>query len=260
MRLHPMHMTPSVFLDTTVLKASVDTRMMLLPEPKKVRWGDQEFEVNVHRPVFVNQNIKYLQQGNRERFEDTLFLRFIAALAKEQKIILLSHNEVFFELMHLPRTTGEGPRFYGAPIQEIEGPVQYGRIIADWSKRDYQFEFLAGLKHPRFLELQRACGAFQGHNRPPHRNQLIDAFHLLCAESADAKYFLTLDDSLIRTLSTHKTYKVNLTCITPKQLLIALISRRPTWFWSMLKERWRIARSGRKLDEEAQDASREFWT
>lgn len=255
-----MRTSPSVFLETTVLKASVDTRLVLLPEPQKVQWGDREFVVNVHQPVFVNQNVKFLDQGKHERYEDTVSLRFIAALAKERKITLMSHEEVFLELMGLPRVIGEGPRFYGAPIQRIEGPVRYERIVADGSGRDHQFEFLAGLKHPRFLDLQRACGAFQGYDRPPHRNQLIDAFHLLCAESAGATYSLTLDDSLIRTLSNHKTHKAGVTCITPKRLLVTLMSKHLTWLWSMVKERRRIARSGRKLDEWAQDASREFWT
>jgi len=52
---------------------------------------------------------------------------------------------------------------------------------------------------------RRRVGHFTGSDRPLNRGQLIDAFHILCAESAGANYFLTLDDSLIRTLGSRKT-------------------------------------------------------
>lgn len=251
--------TVTVFLDTSVLKASADTRLVFRAEPQKVFWWDREIEVNIHRPIYVNQNVKFLKQGNRERFEDTLSLRYVAALAKEQKIALLSHPEVTWELMGLPRSNGRGPRFYGAPIHKIKGPIQYERTLVDFTGHDYQLKFLTEFKHPRFLELQRVCGAFQGHDRPRHRNQLIDAFHLLCAESAGANYFLTLDNKLIRTLANQKTQKTNVICITPKLFLNTQLRKHPTWLWSLIKERWRLAQSGRKLDQESQDASKDFF-
>jgi hypothetical protein len=254
-----MRSRPSVFLDTVVLKASFDTRLVLLPVPEKLQWGDQEIEIDVHRPVFINPNLKYLKQGNRERFEDTVALRFLAALAREEKISLLVHKEVLLELMKLPRVVGDGPRFYGAPMREVEGPFRYGRVIADASAVDHQYEFLSKVNDSRFKELQKACGAFQGNDRPLNRGQLIDAFHILCAESAGANYFLTLDDSLIGTLGSRKTPATPVLPITPKRLLLQLVSRHPTWLWSVLKERIRIARSGRKLSDDTQDASREFW-
>lgn len=254
-----MHTPPSIFLDTSVLKASVDTRLVLVPQPQRIEWGDREFEIDVHRPVFVNQNTRYLAQGNRERFEDTVALRFIAALAKEGRITLLMHQEVLFELMGLPRAMGGGPKFYGAPIKNVEGAFQYSRIAFDGTGRDYQYEFLSRVEHPRFKELQRACGAFQCLNKPLHRNQLLDAFHILCAESASATYFLTLDDSLIRVLTGGSLRKTTVTPINPKRLLITLVCRHPTWLWSIWRERMCLLKSGRKLDRAAQDASRDFW-
>ncbi|MCL5669600.1 MAG: hypothetical protein M1392_06535 [Gammaproteobacteria bacterium] len=254
-----MRRPPSVFLDTNVLKASVDTRLVLRPEPQKINWGGREFEVDVHRPIYINQNTKYLAQGNRERFEDTVALRFIAALAKEGKIHLVMHQEVLFELMGLPRATG-GPRFYGAPIEKVEGPFQYSRTVVDGTDHDYQYEFLSRVEHPRFKELQRACGAYQGQNKPLQRNQLLDAFHILCAESASATHFLTLDDSLIRVLTNQSPRKTTVTPITPKRLLVSLVCRRPTWLRSIWRERARLLKSGRKPNADDQDASREFWS
>ena len=251
--------SPSVFLETTVLKASADTRLVLVPRAETVRWGDRDITVDVHHPVYLNQNVKFLRQGQRERFEDTIALRFIAALAKDGKIKLLSHEEVYIEAMGLPRVFGSGPLFYGAPVCKVRGPFEYSRVVADGSGHDHQFEFLSRVTHPRYLELQKLCGAYQGEDRPPHRNQLIDAFHLFCAEWSQAEFLLTLDDKLARAISNDKTKSVRVIPITPKRLLTTLASKRPTLLWSILKERWRIARSKRNLCAEAQDASQEFW-
>ena len=194
-------MRSSIFLDTGVIKACLDTRLMLLPECKKIMWAGHEIEATVHRPVYINQNLYFLRQGNRARFEDTVALRFIAALAKEGKIELQMQGEVFHELMGLPGAMDDSPLFHGAPITTVAGPVQYGRIVADGFGTDYQYEFLVSLTHSRFQALQKVCGAFQGHGRPLHRNQLIDAFHVWCAESSRATYFLTHDDKLVSALN-----------------------------------------------------------
>src|SRR5882762_10179723 len=64
-----MRSRPLLFLDTVVLKASVDTRLILLPVPERPQWGEREIEIEVHRPVFINPNAKYLKQGHQERFD-----------------------------------------------------------------------------------------------------------------------------------------------------------------------------------------------
>lgn len=255
-----MRQVPSVFLDTSVLKASVDTRLVFTPEPRKINWGGRECEIDVYRPVYVNPNVRYLEQGNVKRFKDTVALRIVAALAKEGKIRLLVHREVLLELWKLPRVADGGPRFYGAPIEEIEGPVTYRRIVADGSGADHQYAFLARLRHPRFEALQKVCGAYQGDEKPLQRNQLIDAFHVFCAESAAAMYFLTLDDKLVRVVSEGRARKTSVIPITPRRLVAGLLYRRPTWLWSVFRERRRLAKSRRDLTASAQDASDEFFT
>lgn len=255
-----MTLDVGVFLDTSVLKAAADTRPAFLPERQTITWGDRHHVVDVHKPVLVNANTKFLRQGNHGRFADTVALRYVAAFAKEQKISLLCHDEVRIELMGLPRVAGAGPIFYGAPIRRVEDPFPYQRIAFDSSRRDHQFEFFAGVNHPRFLQLQRVSGAYQGAQRPPHRNQLIDAFHLLCAETSGAEFFLTLDDKLIRTVAHKRKHAPRVQLITPVRLLTTLLRAHPTWAWSVLKERQRIARSGRRLTEATQDAGQEFWS
>jgi hypothetical protein len=50
-------------------------------------------------------------------------LRYIAALARDGSGLLLTHQEVYFELWGLPRALGEGSRFYGAKIEKVSGPI-----------------------------------------------------------------------------------------------------------------------------------------
>jgi hypothetical protein len=78
-------------------------------------------------------------------------------------------------------------------LEIVSPPVKYGRIL--FGGIDYkraQFNFLLSLKHKRFLELQRITGAYQGKGKFD-RNQLLDAFHLWCAEHNSCDFFLSLD-------------------------------------------------------------------
>jgi hypothetical protein len=132
-------------------------------------------------------------------------------------------------------------------------------MVGGGKKVDHQFDFLCSLKHERFVELQRATGAFQGEDQLPNRNQLLDAFHLWCAESANAKYFLTMDDKLAKVVAKSKKVTPNVTLVRPRNLLAALIVARPSRLWSILKERIRMVRSKRDLAAPAQDASDYFF-
>ena len=80
-------------------------------------------------------------------------------------------------------------------------------------------EFLGRVTHPRFLELQKATGAFQGADRPPNRNQFLDAFHIWSAEVAEADYLLTLDAKMVRLVTDHPRYPPKVPCTTPGALV-----------------------------------------
>jgi hypothetical protein len=85
------------------------------------------------------------------------------------------------------------------------------------SAKDVQVDFLAGLRQKRFLHLQKACGARQGNRVVP--NQLIDAFHIWCAESAAASHFLTNDFKLIRAVRNYKSSPPKVKLVKPSELL-----------------------------------------
>jgi hypothetical protein len=73
------------------------------------------------------------------------------------------------------------------------------------------------LNDKRFLELQKITGAFQG-KRGVQRNQLLDAFHLWCAEHNKCDFFLSLDFKL----ATHTKGRVPVLIVRPSQLLAAV--------------------------------------
>jgi len=66
-----------------------------------------------------------------------------------------------------------------------------------------QFRFLSSLKNKKFIELQKLTGADQGTGKL-NRNQLLDAFHLWCAEYNGCDYFLTFDFKLMRVVGKQK--------------------------------------------------------
>ena len=57
-----------------------------------------------------------------------------------------------------------------------------------------QFKFLRSLNDERFRELQAITGAYQGEGKI-NRNQLLDAFHLWCAEGNGCDLFLVWTSS-----------------------------------------------------------------
>jgi hypothetical protein len=77
--------------------------------------------------------------------------------------------------------------------------------------------FLKSITHPRFLQLQRACGAFQGDS--VKENQLADAFHIWCAEAANASHFLTTDFTLANLVRRHRTAPPQVRVVAPSELL-----------------------------------------
>jgi hypothetical protein len=100
--------------------------------------------------------------------------------------------------------------------------VQYSRILYGGSEgwEEGQYRFLCSLDHPRFRQLQRITGAYQG-AQSANRNQLLDAFHLWCAEHNGSDYFLTLDFKLARVIEKAKN-KPSVPAVRPSELLNAI--------------------------------------
>ena len=84
-----------------------------------------------------------------------------------------------------------------------------------------QFRFLGSLRHPRFLALQKMTGAYQGPGKL-NRNQLLDAFHLWCAEHNHCSFFLTLDFKLLKVLRKGKN-QPRVKAVKPSELLAEVV-------------------------------------
>ena len=111
-------------------------------------------------------------------------------------------------------------KFYNAPYEIIEGPVQYERVVLGYNvdSDKAQYDFLCGIKHKRFIEIQKATGAYQGNNKT-NKNQLLDAWNIWCAEHSNCDYLLTMDLKLIRMIKSNKKWECRVKIVKPSQLL-----------------------------------------
>ena len=211
--------TPRIFVDTNVLKFAATELRRLRPRTQRIHWGGKEFDAVVHDIVKVNPN-EFIRNADLKAEAD--LLPGLAELGVEGTVHFLTQLEAELESWGLPKMNSERGHFYGTPIELVEAPFKYSRIIvsAEVRSRLSQFEFLKSVSSPRFDELQRISGAYQGKNEP-NGNQLLDAFHLWCAEHARADFFLTLDFKLIKAVRRVST-KYFVPVVRPSELLAAL--------------------------------------
>ena len=195
-------MIAKVYIDTNVLKFSATQLQRYRPRTQKINWGGRELEVTVNDLVCVNPNetIK-----NPELKIEAELLPVLAEAGKAGVIKYVIQMEALFESWGIPKMKSETGTFYDAPYECVEAPVKYSRTLvgAGFDPKEMQFRFLSSIKNKRFIELQKLTGAYQGSGKL-NRNQLLDAFHLWCAEHNGCDYFLTLDFKLIRVVGKQK--------------------------------------------------------
>lgn len=192
-----------IYVDTSAVKFSVARRTVYRPRWQTINWGGTDFTAEVFDRVELDvlSNV-----DNKELKSEAKFLRLIADAERTGKVRLFMGSETNLEVMGLPKLDSIDGYFFGADIKFAPAPVRYGRVIMGvglGSAKDLQYEFLRSLKHARFIQLQKMTGAYQG-KLPPNRNQLLDAFHLWCAEYNECAYFLTLDFSLQKVVKRSK--------------------------------------------------------
>jgi len=203
--------TPKVFLDTVILKYSDDRWLMSFPRDELINWDGHDYIVPIYSFGTFLPNAKLHSDIKRE----ANLLRHISKLAIDSKIEILVGDEVYNEFVGISiYPVLRGKPFYGAPIMRVKAPLKYSR---SWGKAPL-VALLKSLNDQRFKELQIACGAYQGPDNT-NENQLIDAFHIFCAEDAGADYFLTCDKKLIRLLKQHKRFPPKPKVLLPSMLL-----------------------------------------
>jgi len=210
--------TGKVFLDTNIIKFSATELPRLMPRKQIVNWGDRVIEATVHDFVEINRNEGI--KNNPDLKEETKLLPWLAEIGKLGKLSYVMSHESLLESWGLRNTDSKRGRFYGAPIELVKPPFEYSRIMFGAFKKaeKLQFDFLTSIKSKRFLELKKATGAYQG-KRQPNRNQLLDAFHIWCAECSSCDFLLTLDLKLIRILNS-SPIKSTVRVIRPSELIM----------------------------------------
>ena len=195
-------MTAKVYIDTNILKFSATQLPRYVPRIQKINWGGQEHEVTVNDLVYVNPNDSI---ENPALKTETELLPVLAEAGKAGVINYVIQVEALFESWGIPKMRSETGTFYDAPYEYVDAPVQYSRVLvgAGFDAKEMQFKFLSSLKDKRFIELQKLTGAYQGAGKM-NRNQLLDAFHLWCAEHNHCDYFLTLDFKLAKVAGKQK--------------------------------------------------------
>lgn len=191
-----------VYIDTNVLKFSATQLPRYVPRTQKINWGGLEHEVTVNDLVYVNPN-NFI--NNPDLKTEAELLPVLAEAGKAGVVKYVIQVEALFESWGIPKMKSETGTFYDAPYEYIEAPVKYSRVLvgASFNPKEMQFKFLSLLKVKRFVELQKLTGAYQGAGKL-NRNQLLDAFHLWCAEHNHCDYFLTLDFKLVKVVGKQK--------------------------------------------------------
>lgn len=215
-----MDKAPTVYLDANILRFSQTSLLRLMPRKSVIDWGHAKSEMIVHDLIYFNPNTRL---KNPELRREADLLEDIATFVKDGKLKAVMQMETDFESWSRLQLGNDRGRFYGAKIDRVEAPIKYDRILlgARFSAKELQLRFLAGIKHKCFTELQKITGAIQGENKYNQR-QLLDAFHIWCAEHNHCNYFLTLDFRLIKMVTRHKLKPDLPILVRPSQLLLKM--------------------------------------
>lgn len=205
-----------VFLDTCVHKHAIRGRELLRRRAGALTWQLVEEDPVDERGV----------AGEIRREID--LLDDVAALARAGSVRLVTHLEAVWELLGNLQPGRSRLVFDGLSVEKIGNPVPYTRSLTPFpgssaTARSLTIDFLRGLRHPRYMELRRACGAYQG-ELPVPPNQLMDSFLVWCADDAGADYFLTTDLKLVRTVRACKSVRLDVAVVAPSELLAAIRS------------------------------------
>jgi len=211
-----------VFVDANIFKYSATELHRFYPRQQAVVWGSNAFTTTVHDLVVINPNDNI--RNNEILRREVSLIPEIVALQTKENIEFCVTFESDVEVMGLPDMDSRPGKLYGAKISYIEPPIEYSRVVIGWDidAKEEQYDFIKRIKSKRFLEIQRATGAYQGIN-PPNRNQLLDAFHLWCAEHAKCDVFLTGEATkLKRSMSNKRDFSYGTKVLLPSELLSVL--------------------------------------
>jgi len=194
------------------MKHSIRSREML----RERRPGSGTYELVLEDPV----ELAHVHSGLRAEID---LIPTIAEWAGSGVIRLGWNQETALEFFGTYIIPGGGSSvFADVAVTMVESPLEYSRMLAlpdrSISSSELRMMFLQGIDHPRFLQLLRATGAYQGPGKL-HERQAMDAFHIWCAEHNAMTHFLTTDLKLTRIVKQYKTAPVKVAVVTPAELV-----------------------------------------
>lgn len=200
-----------MFLDTCVFKHAC--RVLQYGRLEDIR--DESGALTGKQVPIVNHNYNDAIDDPDHRHECNL-VQEVARLVKAGKLEAVTSNEVLLEFVGLPKTIpATGGMLHGASYRIVPAPVRLGYQLT--APRENLRHELEAINDPRYLEIRKQVGAFQGQKRV-RLNQLFDALFLWTAETAGCSYFLTLEKKLLR----YRFESESLQCVRPSGILAAV--------------------------------------
>ena len=213
-----------VYVDANIVQHSDVDRIHWLPEEQSLNWAGKtiestsypRFEVSDKRTIFKN----------RELLKESLGLQLLARFDSLPAIHFLQQFETQLEVSYKPRVSAP---LFGAQVLSAGNPIPYARTVFGHGALS-QLEFLEGIEHPRFRYFQKLVGVQDGMKEDRRRAQILDAWHVWCAEYNQCAFFLTMDFKLVRMLSQAVNAKASsqpptpVRAVKPSQLLKELMN------------------------------------
>jgi hypothetical protein len=214
--------TPVAYLDANIFKFAATALVRLFPRKQVIHYDGKTTEHRYFEPRFVNPNDGIT---NPTLKTEVSLIETVANHVKAGRLRAVADLETLFETWGFPNMDSVHRRFYGAPVGPAPPPIHVDRFVfcAGKDPLTLQRNFLRDISHPRFLELQKVTGGYQG-KEGYSWNQMLDAYAVWCAEHNQCNYFLTLDFRLVRIWKTARVGASTIKLMIPSQLLAALES------------------------------------
>ena len=234
-----------VYVDANVIQHSDVDRMYWLPEDRTLDWGGMAVDTRTYPRYEVID--KRLSMTDDKLRRELVALELLAQFDSVADVRFLQQFETEFEANYKP---GVSSPLFGTSIVSAASPIPYARTVLGFGARP-QIEFIQSIDHPRFRYFQKLSGVQPGMSEKRRRAQMLDAWHLWCAERNECDYFLTMDFKLVRMLSgmeatnSHDQPQTPLRVMEPSQMLVEAIRRLPWWRTARVLVRglWNIRRT-----------------
>lgn len=200
---------PLVFLDTCIYKAAARVTVF----GKKVHHYNQDGEYKGWHIPIVDYNYNEDVPDDRHRKE----LEHVASIARlfvHGVLRAADSPEVRLEFLSLPKSGGGPSLLREVEREQLMPPVPWPMHLRLSHWREDLSAHLKVIRDPRFHEIKKMVGAYQG-DKPAPFNQLLDALYLWTAERGGCQYFLTVDHKLRRFSFRSDTLQI----VLPSELL-----------------------------------------